>query len=81
MPEYVLLDSGPLGIACGTSGLPVPDRCRSWCRTLIARGVVVVVPEIADFEVRQGVDPHSRFRHLSVVSTSLSQSAGYPTHR
>jgi hypothetical protein len=53
MQEYVSLDSSPLGIASGRRGLPLPDRCRNWCRTLIARGVIVVVPEIADFEVRR----------------------------
>src|SRR5262245_26480208 len=53
MPEYVLLDSGPLGFAAGRRGLPLPDRCRQWFRTLIARGVIVVVPEIADYEIRR----------------------------
>ena len=53
MQEYVLLDASPLGIATGRHGLPLPDRCRSWFRSLIARGVLVVVPEIADFEVRR----------------------------
>jgi hypothetical protein len=53
MRELVLLDSGPLGIACGRRGLPLPDRCRRWFRALIARGVIVVVPEVADYEVRR----------------------------
>jgi hypothetical protein len=53
MPEYVLLDSSPLGLASGRRGLPLPDQCRSWFRSLIIRGVIVVVPEIADFEVRR----------------------------
>jgi predicted nucleic acid-binding protein len=53
MREIVLLDSGPLGLACGRHGSPVPDQCRRWFRSLIARGVVVVVPEIADYEVRR----------------------------
>src|SRR5436305_14966589 len=52
MPEFVLLDSGPLGIACGRHGLPLPDRCRQWFRRLIARGVIVIVPEVADYEIR-----------------------------
>jgi hypothetical protein len=49
----VLLDSSPLGIDSGRRGLLLPDQCRSWFRTLILRGVIVVVPEIADFEVRR----------------------------
>jgi hypothetical protein len=53
MPEFVLLDSGPLGFACGRPGSPGPDRCRRWIDDLLARGVEVIVPEIADFEVRR----------------------------
>jgi hypothetical protein len=53
MPEFVLLDSGPLGLACGRPGSPAPDRCRLWIDALLARGVEVIVPEIADYEVRR----------------------------
>jgi len=53
MREIVLLDSGPLGLACRRHGSPIPDQCRRWFRGLIARGVAVVVPEIADYEVRR----------------------------
>jgi hypothetical protein len=49
----VLLDSSPLGLASGRRGLLLPDQCRGWFRTLILRGIIVVVPEIADFEVRR----------------------------
>ena len=53
MREFVLLDSGPLGLACGRPGVPAHDSCRHWFRALIVRGVIVVVPEIADYEVRR----------------------------
>jgi hypothetical protein len=53
MAEFVLLDSGPLGLACGRPGSPAPDRCRHWIDGLLARGVEVIVPEIADYEVRR----------------------------
>jgi hypothetical protein len=53
MPEFVLLDSGPLGLACGRPGSLSPDRCRGWIDGLLARGVEVIVPEIADYEVRR----------------------------
>lgn len=53
MPEFVLLDSGPLGLACGRPGSPAPDRCRLWLDGLLARGVEVIVPEVADDEVRR----------------------------
>ncbi len=48
-----MLDSGPLGFACGRPGAPLLDRCRHWIIGLSARGVEVAVPEIADYEVRR----------------------------
>src|SRR5271157_1264241 len=53
MREFVLLDSGPLGHACRRPGTPGADQCRLWIDALIARGVEVVVSEIADYEVRR----------------------------
>ncbi len=53
MREFVLLDSGPLGNACRRPGTPGADQCRLWIDALMARGVEVVVPEIADYEVRR----------------------------
>jgi len=53
MREYVLLDSSLLGHACQRRGMVLADQCRLWIDGLMARGVEVVVPEIADFEVRR----------------------------
>jgi hypothetical protein len=53
MPEYVLLDSGPLGSACRNPRQPAALQCHLWLNGLLARGAVVAVPEIADYEVRR----------------------------
>src|SRR5208337_3429428 len=53
MREFVSLDSGPLGNACRRPGTPGADQCRLWIDALMARGVEVVVPETADYEVRR----------------------------
>jgi predicted nucleic acid-binding protein len=53
MWEFVLLDSGPLSHACRRPGTPLADQCRLWLDGLVARGVVIVVPEVADYEVRR----------------------------
>jgi predicted nucleic acid-binding protein len=48
----VVLDSGPLSRACD------PARNRElarWLETLLDSDVVVVIPEIADYEVRRGM--------------------------
>ena len=64
MREFVLLDSGPLGQACRRQGLVSADECRSWIDSLIARAVEVVVPEIADYEVRRELTRISAFGSL-----------------
>jgi len=53
MREFVLLDSGPLGHACRRRGTRLGDQCRQWIDGLLARGVDIIVPEIADYEVRR----------------------------
>lgn len=77
MPEFVLLDSGPLGLASGRPGSMVSDRCRLWIDALLARGVEVIVPEIADYEVRRELTRLGAFASLHrldqlVVSGRLS---------
>jgi predicted nucleic acid-binding protein len=48
----VLLDSGPLGrLAHPRANLEI----RTWLRDLLVSGVRVIVPEIADFEVRRSL--------------------------
>jgi predicted nucleic acid-binding protein len=51
--RLVFLDSGPLGMISNPRGRPVALRCQQWTRDLIAAGVRVIVPEIADYEVRR----------------------------
>lgn len=50
MSRVVLLDAGPLGMASH----PRPaDEILAWLARLLAGGVEVMVPEIADYEVRR----------------------------
>jgi len=65
MREFVLLDSGPLGFACGRPGAPLPDSCRHWIIGLLARGVEVAVREISDYEVRREL---ARIRALASLN-------------
>jgi hypothetical protein len=53
MRQFVLLDSGPSGQACRRYGVAAADQCRLWIDSLLARAVEVVVPEVADYEVRR----------------------------
>jgi hypothetical protein len=66
----VLLDSGPLGQACRRYGVAAADQCRLWIDSLMARAVEVVVPEVADYEVRRELTrlegQHYRAAHLGL---------------
>ncbi len=53
MSRIVLLDSAPLGLISNPKVSPETQACRAWVKTLVAAGIVVVVPEIADYEVRR----------------------------
>lgn len=49
----VLLDSGPLGLVTNPKRSPTAVKCTKWLQSLIARKVRIVVPEIADYEIRR----------------------------
>jgi predicted nucleic acid-binding protein len=54
MSRVVLLDSGPLGLLSSPPGKKGQIAiCSGWLVALLAGGVRVVVPEIADYEVRR----------------------------
>ncbi len=51
--RLVFLDTGPLGMISNPKGRPRAVQCQQWARGLLAAGVRVFVPEIADYEVRR----------------------------
>src|SRR4051812_38776235 len=53
MARIIVLDAGPLGLASKPSGKAGADACRGWIRALDDAGARVVVPEIADYELRR----------------------------
>lgn len=51
--RIIVLDSGPLGLLTRTRNIAQANQCRGWLQALDAAGARVVVPEIADYEVRR----------------------------
>lgn len=49
----VLLDSGPLGLVANPSGSLQALQCKQWLQFLLSSGYRVLIPEIADYEVRR----------------------------
>jgi predicted nucleic acid-binding protein len=53
MNDVVILDTGPLGLLCNPSTKPTPTAARQWLMDLLAAGRRVVLPELADYELRR----------------------------
>ena len=53
MKDVVFLDTGPLGFLTNPSTKPLPFAIRQWLTNLLAAGRRVIVPEIADYEIRR----------------------------
>ena len=53
MSRVVLLDAGPLGMVSNPRSNPEAEECKTWLASLVQRGLDVVIPEIADYEVRR----------------------------
>jgi predicted nucleic acid-binding protein len=53
MSLIVLLDAGPLGLVTNPRGGSDAQRCNGWMMSLLSTGAQVIMPEIADYEVRR----------------------------
>jgi len=53
MSKIVVLDSGPLGMVTNPRASPENNQCKKWLASLLAQGVRVAIPEIADYEIRR----------------------------
>ncbi|MFM9963387.1 MAG: nuclease [Planctomycetaceae bacterium] len=51
--RVVLLDAGPIGLATNPKLSPQSLECAEWLHQLMIGGVQVMIPEIADYEVRR----------------------------
>jgi predicted nucleic acid-binding protein len=55
MNEVVFLDTSPLGLACFPKSKKNPkrDQCIAWLESLVLNQKTIVIPEIADYELRR----------------------------
>ena len=53
LARYIILDATPLGLASRRRGIPVVDGCYAWLNVLGRAGARIVIPEIADYEIRR----------------------------
>jgi hypothetical protein len=88
--RIILLDSGPLGLAAHRPSITEVQHCLAWLARLESSGAMVVVPEVADYEVRRelirariasGVGRlnqlKTRFFYLPISTSAMLQAATF----
>jgi predicted nucleic acid-binding protein len=88
--RIALLDSGPLGLACCKPSQVQARRCQTWLDDLEANGFTVMIPAIADFEVRRELlrvraasklkrlaDLRDRFAIRDITTEALERAAEF----
>lgn len=74
MTRVIVLDSGPLGIITNPRQTPEVLACAAWLRSILAAGARVVLPEIADYELRRELlraGKQNGLRHLDAAGQTL----------
>ena len=78
MIQAVFLDSGPLGLITNPRLSPQVLACNEWLRTLTSAGIRIVIPEIADYEVRRELLRAGRLRGLARLGSLVDRSEYLP---
>lgn len=63
----ILLDAGPLSLLSSPRNLPGPTKCKQWATSLRKIQRRIVVPEIADYEVRRELIRLNRGSSLALL--------------
>ena len=76
MSRIILLDAGPLGIISNPRFSSQTLACHQWAKERLATGVQIVIPEIADYEVRRELLRANKSRSLARLN-ELKSALGY----
>ncbi len=93
MARLILLDSGPLGLIVRAPSKPQLGRCLAWLNTVMSNVAIIVIPDIAHYEVRRelirirafgslrrldyALDPSSGFDHLALTTDAIIKAAEF----
>lgn len=76
MSRLILLDSGPLGLVTNPRDSEQSRLCNAWLSGVLTGGSEVLVPEIADYEVRRELIRAGRTKGLARLD-GLAERIGY----
>lgn len=79
MSRTILLDSGPLGLITNPRASPVAAACGRWVVNAIDRGVTILVPEIADYELRRELIRARRTAGVARLDAFIAEVGFLPT--
>lgn len=71
--HVVLLDTGPLGLVTNPRRSPPSVACAQWLQAIVVQGLRVIVPEIADYEVRRELLRAKKERGLARLDALASR--------
>lgn len=76
MSRAILLDTSVLSLVSNPKSSPLVAACRQWAETLVKRGNRVMIPEIADYELRRELLRARKIRGIAKLD-SLSPPLVY----
>jgi predicted nucleic acid-binding protein len=74
--RVVFLDAGPIGLVTNPKLSPESTLCTRWLQTLITSNIRVIIPEIADYEVRRELLRANKVRGIARLD-ELANSLEY----
>lgn len=78
MSLVVLLDSGPLGSATNPRGSPDNLATLAWLKALLGKRIGIVVPEIADYELRRELLRANKAEGIARLDALIAQTGYLP---
>ena len=74
MSRIVLLNSCLLGLVTNPSGSKQATQCGNWFQQVVANGAIVMVPEIADYEVRRELLSACKTKGIKRLNELIAQT-------
>ena len=76
MSDLILLDTGPLGLVSNPQSNESNKQCNLWLEEQLAKGKRVLIPEIADYELRRELIRAGKIKGIAKLN-GLKRSLGY----
>ena len=74
MSRIILLDSGPLSMVTNPKGKGQAARCAKWLQQMKISGATVMVPEIADYELRRELLRANKIASIKQLDNLINQT-------